>query len=194
MAGERYHTNEELVQFLKIGSTEAFGELMDRYSSRIYRFSMGYLKNRHDAEEIVQEVFLKIWKMREELLSDKSLDYLLFTIAKNGILNTIRKEKSQQAYLDYVSLHPGRNILVDDELNFRELQGAYEKAITQLSPKRREIFRLRKERFLSNAQIAAHLGVSVKTIENQMTSAIAAIRRSLRSQGFSFLLFFELFH
>lgn len=187
------YTDKELVSLLKAGSSEAFRILLDRYGSKLYRFSFSYLRNRYDAEEIVQEVFLKIWKIREELSPDKPFDSFLFTIAKNGILNTIRKEKSQKAYLDYSALYPGENILTDEELNFRELQNAYERAIDQLSPKRKEIYRLSREKFLSNTEIADHLGISVKTVENQMTSALAGIRQALRIQGFSLLLFFGLF-
>ncbi len=193
MAEGNDYTDSELVSLLRIGSSVAFRVLLDRYSSKLYRFSLSYLKSRCDAEEIVQEVFLKIWKIREELSPDKSFDSFLFTIAKNGILNTIRKEKSQKAYLNYSVLYPEKNVLIDEELNFHELERAYQQAVNQLSPKRREIFKLSREKFLSNAEIADHLGISVKTVENQMTSALTGIRHALRLQGFSLLLFFELF-
>ena len=193
MAEGRDYTDRELIALLRIGSPVAFNRLLDRYSSKIYRFSMSYLKDRYDAEEVVQEVFLKLWKIREELSPERPIDPLLFTIAKNGILNTIRKAKSEQAYLNYAALYPEKDILVDEELNFHELECAYLQAVNQLSPKRREIYKLSREKFLSNAEIADHLGISVKTVENQITSALAGIRRVLRSQGFSFLLFFELF-
>ncbi|KOH44073.1 RNA polymerase sigma-70 factor [Sunxiuqinia dokdonensis] len=187
------HTNQELVLKLKEGSSEAFQELYDRYGKRIHQFSIGYLKRTQEAEEIVQEVFLKIWNVREELTSDKSLDSYIFTIAKNAILNTIRKSKNEQLYLNYSKLHPGKNILLDEELDFNELERAYKQSIEQLSPKRKTIFLLSREKNLSNAEIAAQLGISVKTVENQMTSALAQIKKELLSAGFSGLVFFELF-
>lgn len=178
---------------MKEGSSEAFQVLFDRYGPKIHRFSMGYLKSAQEAEEIVQEVFLKIWKVREELKSDKSLDSYVFTIAKNAILNTIRKSKNEQLYLDYAKLHPGKNILLDEELDFKELERAYKQSIEQLSPKRKTIFLLSREKNLSNAEIAQQLGISIKTVENQMTSALAQIKKELLSAGFSGLIFFELF-
>jgi RNA polymerase sigma-70 factor (ECF subfamily) len=193
LADGKNNTDSELVALLKVGSSVAFNELLDRYSPKIYRFSLSYLKNRYDAEEIVQEVFLKIWKIREELSPERPFNSLLFTIAKNGILNAIRKAKSQQAYLNYSVLYPGENILVDEELNFHELEKAYEKAVEQLSPRQNEIYRLSRKKFLSNAEIAAHLGISVKTVENQMTSALAGIRHTLRSLGFSVLFILKVF-
>lgn len=178
---------------IKDGDLRAFNELFDRYGKRLYHFSIGYLKSASDAEEIVQEVFLKIWNNREELSAQKSFESYLFTIAKNSILNTIRKSKSEQAYLSYAKLHPGKNVLLDDELNFRELEEAYKEAVEQLSPRRKEIFMLNREQSLSNVEIAEKMNVSVKTVENQMTSALSEIRKNLRSIGFSSIIFFELF-
>ena len=120
------HTTEaNLVLSLKEGDMKAFSELFDRYGRRLYHFSMKYFKSPADAEEIVQEVFFKIWSNREELSLLKSFDSYLFTIAKNGILNTIRKSKSEQVYLNYKKLHPEKNVLLDDELDFNELEKAY---------------------------------------------------------------------
>ncbi len=188
-----FHTNQELILKLKEGSSEAFQELFDRYGKRIHHFSMSYLKNIHEAEEIVQEVFLKIWNVREALTLDKSLDSYIFTIAKNAILNTIRKAKNEQIYLNYIKLHPTKNILLDEELDFKELERVYKHSIEQLSPRRKAIFLLSRERNLSNAEIAQCLDISVKTVENQMTSALAQIKKELLSAGFSALIYFELF-
>ena len=183
----------DLIVALKDGDIKAFGELFDRYGKRLYHFSMGYLKSSTNAEEIVQEVFLKIWNNREELSIQKSFESYLFTIAKNGILNTIRKSKSEQVYFNYKKLHPDKNVLLDDELDFNELERAYKLSIEKLSPRRKEIYLLSRQESLSNAEIAEKMNISVKTVENQMTSAISEIRKNLRSLGFSGIVFFELF-
>jgi len=188
-----YISEIDWIQSLKKGDLRAFNELFDRYGKRLYHFSMGYLKSTADAEEIVQEVFLKIWNNREELSVQKSFESYLFTIAKNGILNTIRKSKSEQVYLNYIKIHPEKNVLLDDELNFNELEKAYKEAVEQLSPRRKEIFLLSREQSLSNAEIAEKMNISVKTVENQMTLALSEIRKDLRSLGFSGIIFFELF-
>lgn len=182
------YTHQELTNLLKEGSPVAFNRLLDRYSPGIFRFAMSYLRNSREAEEIVQEVFLKLWKIRESLSPEKSIDSLLFTMAKNGVLNTIRKARSQQAFYHYAGLFPQKNILVEDELDFRELEKILQLAITRLSPGRQMIFRLKREQYLSNAEIARQLGISVKTVENQVTAALAEIRRFLSAHGFTFLL------
>lgn len=178
---------------LKDGNLWAFNELFDRYGNRLHRFAVAYLKSTENAQEIVQEVFLKIWNNREEISPDKSFESYLFTIAKNGILNTIRKSKSEQAYLNFAKLNPGKNVLLDEELDFNELERAYKNAVDQLSPRRKEIFLLSRVYSLSNAEIARKMNISVKTVENQMTSALAEVRKNLRSLGFSVIPFFDLF-
>ena len=183
----------DLVLSLTKGNLYAFGLLFDRYGKRLFHFSNGYLKSVEDAEEIVQDVFLKIWNIRKELVVDKSFESYLFTIAKNAILNKIRKSKSEHAYLSYVKLHPDQNVSLDDELDFSELDKAYKDAIERLSPRRKEIFILSKEQYLPNSEIATKMNISIKTVENQMTSATSEIRKTLRSLGFSGIIFFELF-
>ena len=187
------HIEHDLIRKLQEGSSQAFQLLFDKYGERIYRFSIGYLKNEHDAEEIVQEVFLKLWNVREEISFEKSFDAFVFTIAKNAILNTIRKAKSEQLYLNYAKLYPSKNVLLDEELDFNELNKAYQNAIDQLSPRRKKIFLLSRSKNMTNAEIARQMGISVKTVENQMTSALSDIRRHLSVFGFSAILFFEIF-
>jgi RNA polymerase sigma-70 factor (ECF subfamily) len=189
---EKYK-NTDLLQQLKKSSPFAFQVLFDKYSQKIYRFSLSYLKDKAEAEEIVQEVFMKIWSSRNELVDHTSFESFLFTMAKNAILNTLRKSKYHQAYLEYSKLHPGKHALLDEELDFNELNRAYQKSVEGLSPRRREIYRLSREKNLSNAAIAEKMDISVKTVENQMTAALAEIKKNLRSLGFSGIIFFELF-
>lgn len=193
MNSSSIHINQELILRLKEGSPEAFRDLFNQYGKKLFSFSLAYLDNAQEAEEIVQEVFLKIWKVRENLLSEKSFDSYIFTITKNAVLNTIRKSKSEKVYKNYVKLNPGKDVLLDDELDFRELETAYKNSIEQLSPRRKEIFVLSREQNLTNAEIAKKLGISVKTVDNQVTSALSEIKNTLRSAGFSGFIFLELF-
>ena len=183
----------DLVLALKDGNLLAFSELFNRYGKRLYHFSMGYLKSVQDAEEIVQDVFLKIWTNREKLSEQKSFESYMFTIAKNDILNTIRKSKAEQAYLNYAKLHPGKDVLLDEELDFNELERVYKDAVEKLSPRRKEIYLLSKEQYLTNAEIAIKMNISIKTVENQMTTSIFEVRKRLRSLSFFGMIFFNLF-
>lgn len=187
------HQDKDLVAKLKSNSSSAFQALFEKYSQRIYRFSIGYLKNNQEAEEIVQDVFLRVWKTREKLVAEQSFESYLFTIAKNSILNTIRKANYEKAYLEYSSLHPNKNSLLEEELDFKELDRIYRQAIEKLPARRKEVYRLSRDKGLSNREIANELGISVKTVENQMTAALSAIKKELLSYGISGGIFFELF-
>lgn len=189
----KQYSGNEIILSLKVGDKRAFDELFNRYAKRLLYFSITYLKSEADAEEIVQDVFYKLWTNRENLCDSKSIDSYLFTIAKNAILNSIRKSKSEHAYLEYIKVHKKKEFLLDDELDFNELNQAYRNAVEKLSPRRKTIFKLSREKAMSNADIAQHLGISVKTVENQMTSAIAEIKKSLQSLGFSALIYIILF-
>lgn len=187
------HQDKDLVAKLKSNSSSAFQALFEKYSQRIYRFSIGYLKNNQEAEEIVQDVFLRVWKTREKLVAEQSFESYLFTIAKNSILNTIRKANYEKAYLEYSSLQPNKNSLLEEELDFKELDRIYRQAIEKLPARRKEVYRLSRDKGLSNREIANELGISVKTVENQMTAALSGIKKELLSYGISGGIFFELF-
>ncbi len=189
----KQYSGSEMVIALREGDIRAFNDLFDRYAKRLLYFSITYLKSEVEAEEIVQDVFIKLWTNRANLCDSKSIDSYLFTIAKNAILNTIRKSKSEHTYLEYIKVHKNKDFFLDDELDFNELNAAYLNAIEKLSPKRKEIYKLSREKSMSNLEIANHLGISIKTVENQMTSAIADVKKTLQSLGFSAIIYITLF-
>ena len=177
------------VNDLRSGSYEAFNMIYKEYSKRLYGFAMFYLKNESEVEEIVQEIFLKLWKNREDLKEECTFESYLFTMAKNAILNTIRSRKYKNAYLNYKQAFPAKNILLDDELDFNELEKAYLLVIDSLSPRKKEVYLLSREKMLSYSEIGEQLGISVKTVENHMTSALSEIRMKISSLGFCGILF-----
>ena len=83
-------SDRQLTDQIKNGQTHAFDQLFDRYSQRLYRFSKSLLKNHEDAEEIVQEVFFRIWEKRDDIDEKKSLQAFLFSIAYNLIIDKFR--------------------------------------------------------------------------------------------------------
>ncbi len=179
--GSHPDINESILSSLREGDVSAFNTIYDHYGKRVYYFSLSYLKSEQDAEEIVQEVFLKIWKGRAELTKSDTLEAYIFIIARNGILNFIRKQNHEKVFLKYKNLFPDRSLLVDEEVYFNELQNHYDQAVEKLSPRKREVYRLSREMNLSNKEIAGQMNLSVKTVENQMTAAIAEIKATLRA-------------
>jgi RNA polymerase sigma-70 factor (ECF subfamily) len=181
-----------LVKSLSRDNVLAFNTLFKRYSSRLYRFSHGYLKSDAESEEIVQEVFAKVWETRSQLKHELSFKSYLFTIA----FNVIKKHFRAKAYLSEYF----RNEMVDDldirttqDINYNSLKSYLSKIVDTLPERRREIFIKSRFEGLSIDEIARELDISHKTVENQITTALKYIRSCLKREDLQVVLFAALF-
>jgi len=172
------------VERVKKGSDEAFDILFMKYNKRLYHFSLGYLKSKVDAEDIVQEVFVQLWKNQDKLDPQYSFSNYIFTIAKNKILNVIRKRVYEKKYLDTVS---AKQILpdftTDNQIDFKELSEISQEAIDALPPKRKQVFKMSRNEGMTYEEIAIQLGISKKTVENQMGMALKTLRSYLKQNA-----------
>jgi RNA polymerase sigma-70 factor (ECF subfamily) len=166
---------------LKQDDERAFDALFRHYSALVYRFSYSYLKSRPEAEEIVQECFLKIWEKRQQLHDDVPLKGYLFTTAHHAILNQLRRKQHHLRYQAHsATLDP---VNVGNEAEYTELESLYRSALDKLPPKRREIFILSRQQGLSYPEIARQLNLSVKTVEAQMSHALKFLRTYFQMHG-----------
>ncbi len=184
----------DLLDALKCGNHDAFEKLFNRYAQKLFSFSLSYLKNEDEAEEIVQDVFFKIWINRQSLKSDTSFKSYLFTIAFNAIRKFFnRKAKSDQFLLDLTDVLDTDQDTVDYEHNYQKVIGKLEQFIEEMPEKRREIFIQKKKMGKPVKQIAKEAGVSEKTIENQITEAMKYLKRRFEDELPGGMLFFALF-
>lgn len=167
-------TNSEiqLIKAFKKGDAEAFKLLFERYHKRLYSFLFRLLKSREDAEEIVQETFLKIWESRESYWEDYPFESLLFRIARNSSLNYVRKKVNRKVFEDHIDffteVSEGQ---ADQYVLFQETQSIIETILNGLPPKQKEIFLLQKVEGLTRQEIADKLGISVITVDHQLFKA-----------------------
>ena len=192
------NTENELLDRIKNNDNLAFKSLFDQYGKKVYFFINSYLKNKADAEDLTQNVFIRIWESRMSLDTNKSVKGFIFTVAYNTAIDYIRKK----GFNELISLSSFSDIALSDKSSSDELviQGQlnslYERAVQILPPKRREIFLLSRHDGLTNKQIADHLNISVKTVENQMTAALSSLRDFFSGTnldlGILFLIFFYL--
>lgn len=182
------------VENLQQGDVNAFDDLFKKYSSRLFSFSLKYLKSNEEAEEVVQEVFLYIWNKRDGLKPDQSFNAYIFTIAYNIIKKYFLKKARDNAYKDDLiySLLQQENKL-DQIIDYKFLLEKVENYIEALPQRRKEIFIKRKYDGLSVKQIAEELGISPNTVENQLASAQKQIQEELKREKLAGLLFFILF-
>jgi RNA polymerase sigma-70 factor (ECF subfamily) len=181
-----------LVINLSKGNIISFNTLYYEYSGRIYSFALGYLKSKVEAEEVVQEVFTKIWEKRAELKEGLSFKSYLFTITFNMIKKHFRTKALILKYLksetkDDVDLQTSQSVTYDSLYQY------ITELVNQLPDRRKIIFI--KSRFdeLSIKEIAEELGISHKTVENQLTIALKFIRNSINKENLPAILFLSLF-
>jgi len=180
----REHSEPELIRRLQQDDSQAFDALFGQYSQRVYRFAYSYLKSRPEAEEIVQECFLKLWEKRAGLRPEDSLKGYLFTIAHHTILNQLRQHRHYGAYQAAMAhVPPATAISTESQVEFAELEQVYLSALEKLPPKRRQVFTLSRQQGLSYPEIAREMNLSVKTVETQMAQALKFLRTYMRLHG-----------
>jgi len=174
-------SNTEFEKLLKKGDMKAFDIIYKKYSMRLYGFVFRYVKQEADTEEIVQEVFIKIWKSRDKINVYSSFESFLFTIAHNATVNLLKKRATEQKYLDHVKSlqHAVQYYELTDEIDYKELKQKFQGLLNELSPRQKEIFKLSREKGLNNTEIAKKLGISVQTVKNHLVTTLAFLKRKL---------------
>lgn len=170
------NSNSDLVFNLKNGCKNAFEKIYYLHHKKVYGFCIKYGLNQLDAEEITQEVFVKLWENRVKIDPEKNLNNYILTISKNVIIDGIKKNIKSQATKEYQMnfLKPVNN--VELHMDYSELQETLKDTLTRLPERRREIFEMSRMKGLSNKEIAKTLGITVKTVENQLTLALHEFR------------------
>ena len=184
----------KLLKSLGEGNFEAFDLLFRFYNKRLYCFAKSILKNREDARDIVQEVFLRVWKNREQIKQETSFRSFLFTISYHIIVDHLRKRMSEIKFREYLVQHAiTMDSTVEAGMEFEELKRSYQNAINELPLQKREVFQLHRNEHLSYVEIAEKLDISVNTVKNHMTKAISFIRKKVGSRTLMGVLFVSLF-
>jgi len=183
-----------LVLQLNNNEVEAFDALFHKYSEKLFRFSFSLLKNKEDAQGIVQEAFLRIWKKRQEIDSAKSFKSFLFSISYNLIVDRLRLRLKDQEYRKFlVHFFESENYELTNDLDYDKIVLQIRNAVEELPAKRKQIYTLSRELGLSHKEIAARLNISVKTVENQITLALKHLKTKLGKDVFPIILFLILF-
>ena len=188
------NTEKALLKELKNGNAKAFDRIFDLYGKRLYFFSLGYLKSKDEAEEVVQEVFYKIWKNRESINPDLSFRAYIFKIAFNHIHELFQKLNLERGYKNEII---NSSVVCNDELedraNYQSLLELVEQLIEKLPSRQKEILIRKRKHGQSVKEIAADLSISPKTVENHLTEALKKLRTGLTNENIAGLLYFYLF-
>ncbi|WP_162304516.1 RNA polymerase sigma factor [Maribellus luteus] len=179
----------ELIRSFKRGDVKSFEKLFYTYHEKLYAFLFHLFRSKEDAEEIVQETFIKIWEKREDIIEGLSFESFLFTVAKNAFLNLNRKKVNHRVLEDHLDLL-GRisSGKADDNIIYQETRNIINSIIQELPPKRKEIFILRRVDGLTRNEIADKLGLSVPTVDNQLTKANSFLKEQFKKYSLLILI------
>ncbi len=171
-------SNTELVKRLKTGDVAAFDGIYNKYCHKLHGFVFMYLKQEEDAEEIVQEVFIKIWESKAKIDLSASFESFLFTIAYNATMSLLRKRVCENKSREYLKSlqQTGAEEQVSDEIHFKELDRKVQSLLQQLTPRQKEIYLLSREDGLTHREIAQKLGISESTVNNHLVTIIKYLK------------------
>ncbi len=178
MENKNEFTDALLMAALKLDSHDAFVEIFRMYYSDLVMFCGQFVDSREACEDIVQDVFVKLWEDRRRLEIRRSLKSYLTVLVQNRALDELRHSKVKAQYasghhLHLLSLSPGEHLFYSD------LNAAFDDALSKLPEPVRDTLLLSLHDKLSYPQIATRLGVSVRTVEARMSKALKYIRGSL---------------
>lgn len=160
---------------------KAFDIIYKKYSRRLYGFVFRYVKQETYAEEIVQEVFMKIWEGRDKINIYSSFESFLFTIAHNATVNLLKKRVTEQKYVEHVKSlqYIDETYELTDEIHYKDLKNKFQDLLNELSPRQKEIFQLSREEGLSHKEIAEKLGISINTVKNHLVATLSFLKSKL---------------
>lgn len=176
----------------KIVDKAQFEALFNLHYSKLCAYANNFLKELEASEEVVQEVLFKLWTKRSELEITTSIQSYLFRAVRNSCLNVIKHITIREDY----KIHNERVIEMEersqeDEIIVSELKNKIREAIDQLPMQRRKVFLMSRYDGLKYKEIAEKLNISIKTVENQMGSALKFLRVELKDYMPWLLLFFS---
>lgn len=157
-------------------------EILKIYEKRIYAFFLKHIKMPATAEDLTQDVLMKIWIRRKSLENIQNLDNYVFSMAKNHVIDHLRKAKTNRQYKDALQ----REIAVQqplalDKIIYSDYKVILDKLLNDLPPRQKEIFLLSRMKGLSHDEIADQLNISTKTVRNHLFLAMKHIRSHMNT-------------
>lgn len=170
-----------LLQQIAKGDAGAFKTIFDTYRSRLHYYIFGFVKSSQVTEELVMDVFLKLWTGREMLVQIENFDGFLFRVAHNKTIDFLRSVAKDPAFRELLwdELQIGSNTGADDALINHEYEEKVREAIALLSPQRKKVYQLSREMDLTHEEIAVRLNLSKSTVNNHLVEAKQFIHRYL---------------
>lgn len=184
-----------IVNRLKANDPKALELLYDTYYIRLYYFCKGLIKIEHEIDDILQDVFLKIWLNRLRIKTPDTFAAYIFTITKNAVISYIRDhEKEIKLKATLKDKQAIQHFKSESKIEYNELEQKVQNLLKKMSETSKTIYEFSRYQGLSNEEISKKLGVSKKTVEYHITKTLKYLKENLKEFGLISILFFEIFH
>ncbi len=177
MTGNSQRSDSDLLESLRSGDYRAFEEIYARYWARLFKSANNLLRDQEQSIDLLQEIFVSLWIKRESVTIE-NLSAYLYGAVRFQVSNHIRHQKIRESFFDEVKALSLR-FETQDRYDIVELEDVLDKGINRLPRKCREIFRLSRYEHLSHKEIADRMGISARTVENQIGIALKRLRISV---------------
>ena len=167
------------VDRIRAGDVDAFEALYRTYWQRLYAFAFRYVRSKEDAEEVVQDVFFRIWRGRADWVPAGAVRNYVYVAVRNAARDRLERAAVARRWGGHVG-HVATVAAIQSELEAAELVAAVQRALDELPPKRSAVCKLRLIDELSYAQIADRLGIREKTVETQLARGLKFLRERMR--------------
>lgn len=168
----------ELLSLITEGSQNALAMVYKKYWARLYKSAYALLKDAQACEDIIQEIFLKLWINRDTLQIKISLNAYLYASVRYEVYRQIKLGRVKEDIFDHIfeRIQAGSDY---NDLEYKELNWQISAIVDQLPDKCKTVYKLSREEHLSHKQIAEQLNISTKTVENHLTKALSFLRVSM---------------
>ncbi len=193
MAKKEHNPDYNLIDDLRNGDLEAFDIIFKKYGDRLFGFALTYLKSREETEELIQDVFLKLWVNRKNLKKQSSLKSYLFTIAYHNMCRLFREKQIHGKFREEIIAIGNRTVNLEEQLEYKSTLEQVDCLIGKLPEKQRVIFLKSRKEGKSSKEIADEMNLESSTVDNQISLAIKFLKKNLPEGSFAVLLYFAMF-
>jgi RNA polymerase sigma-70 factor (ECF subfamily) len=176
--------DHELARRIRQGDVAAFESLYRSYWNPMYNFAFRYVQSADEAEDVVQEVFFRVWNNRAEWNVVGSVQNYLYISVRNAAIGRLRRHASVARLHDRVRLDPSQTTKLDpgDSMEVADNHAEIERALAEMPQKRRAVCALRWIDGLTYSEIAERLGITEKTVENHIGTGLKFMRERLKTK------------
>jgi len=173
-------TNAQILAAFINGDSTAFNEIYYRYRSKVNSYAYRFTRSVEAAEELTQDVFVRLWENREKVDPSKNFEAFLFTLTRNNFLQALRKKAQSNNFVnEQLREEPAHNS-IDDYINFKECQQIAGYAIGNLSPQVKIAYLLSRDNGCSHEDISRQMGISKNTVHNHIKQSLKSLRKSFK--------------